>query len=586
MQRIHRVIRHFRLVDEDAPRDAPAACPEADSEPQRLLRVLAQAPFGVALVSGPDHRVRVMSENQQWLVGHESPVGTTLREAFPEPELEDLHRTLEHVFRTGETLLLREQRIGADLPSGDDVRGGVFDIIYQPIFTATREIEAVLVFTVDASATVLARRAVEAAREEAERARMEAESAREYLRNVLAAIPAGICLVTGPDFVFEFANAAYEKIAGGRPLIGRTIAEAFPDIPPERFLTRMRRVFNTGQIEHEPEVRTAYDRDRSGQLTEGFFNTILGPLRKTDGSISGVVAATLEVTEQVRQRERVSALHREAEAARSELETAQTQLESRIAARTAELAKTNRALAAEIAEREQAQINRRELLRRLATAREDEQRRVARDLHDQVGQTLTALTLAVQAARSDATLAAPTRECLADVQRLADQLAQDVHSIAVRLRPTVLDDLGLKAALAQLLAEFSLRTHVAADFQTAGLELGRLSTEVETVLYRVVQEAITNVARHAHASHVTVIVELYAGYAIAVVEDDGVGCDADPALPDKRLGLMGMRERVELAGGSLELESALGRGTTVIARVPTADGVLGSDQLTLEHRTY
>jgi two-component system sensor histidine kinase UhpB len=120
------------------------------------------------------------------------------------------------------------------------------------------------------------------------------------------------------------------------------------------------------------------------------------------------------------------------------------------------------------------------------------------------------------------------------------------------------------------LSELTVRTNVETDFQTAGL-LERLPSEVETVLYRVVQEALTNVARHARASHVTVIVERHAGYAIAVVEDDGIGCEPESAEAEKRLGLVGMRERAHLAGGSLELESAPGKGTTVIARVPITD---------------
>jgi signal transduction histidine kinase len=564
---------HARRHSEESRRDAEAARLETEVERQRLSHVLAQAPFGVAVVAGPERRLRVVNENLRRLIGQKNALGMTLSEAFPELEMQGVHRNVDTVFESGETLVLREQAMGWDRTGNGSVQGGVFDAIYQPIRTASGEIEAVLVFTVDVSAGLRARQAVDAAYDEAERARTEAETAREYLRNVLAAVPAAIAMFKGEDFVFEFANPAYVELVGGRTLLGLNVIDAFPDIPPEVFLARLQRVFSTGQIERQPEVRAVFDRDKSGKMSEGFFSTILGPLRTADGSIGGVVAATLDVTEHVHQRQRVSALHREAEAARAELQGTHAQLETRIAARTAELAETNRALGAEIAERKRAEHNRRELSRRLASAREDEQRRLARDLHDQVGQTLTALTLAVQAARSDATLTAATRERLADAQRLADELAQDVHNLAVRLRPTVLDDLGLQAALAQLLSDFAQRSHVAADFQTAGLEVERLSSEVETVLYRVVQEAITNVARHARASHVTVIVELHAGCAIAVVEDDGVGYDAETTVADKRLGLVGMRERVQLAGGRLEVESELGRGTTVIARLPVANAV-------------
>jgi signal transduction histidine kinase len=226
----------------------------------------------------------------------------------------------------------------------------------------------------------------------------------------------------------------------------------------------------------------------------------------------------------------------------------------------------------DLADWHRSEVARAELQRRLASAQEEERRRVSRDLHDTVGQTLTALSLSVRFVRDAGPLPAAALARLDQVQRLADELARQLHELAVRLRPTALDDLGLEAAARQLVADWSARTGVVADFQAIGCG-ERLPPEVETALYRVVQEALTNAAKHAGAGHVSVALTCRRGEVVAVVEDDGRGFDADgetQAAAPGRLGLLGMRERVTLVRGALEIESAPGRGTTVIARIPLA----------------
>jgi signal transduction histidine kinase len=124
-----------------------------------------------------------------------------------------------------------------------------------------------------------------------------------------------------------------------------------------------------------------------------------------------------------------------------------------------------------------------------------------------------------------------------------------------------------------------VRTRSEVDLQASDLDTVRLPPDVETALYRVIQEALTNVARHARARHVSVVVQRHDGKAIAIVEDDGVGCDPESG-GSGRLGLVGMRERITLAGGRLDIESAPGDGTTVIARVPLAGPPLSGVDLT------
>ncbi|MFO0847224.1 MAG: PAS domain S-box protein [Gemmataceae bacterium] len=246
-----------------------------------------------------------------------------------------------------------------------------------------------------------------------------------------------------------------------------------------------------------------------------------------------------------------------------ELRAARDQLERRVAERTADLAGAIDSLEREMARR-------RELAGRLATAQENERRRVARELHDSVGQLLSGLGLAVQAVSAAGPLPPAASDKLTEVRRLADAAGREAHALAVRLRPTSLDDLGLEAAVGQLVADWAARTQVPADFQAVGFGAGRLPAEVETALYRVVQEALTNVTRHARASAVSVVLSRAGGEVRAAVEDDGIGFDPD-APGRGRLGLVGMRERMALVGGGLDVESAPGGGTTVIARVPLSE---------------
>ena len=135
----------------------------------------------------------------------------------------------------------------------------------------------------------------------------------------------------------------------------------------------------------------------------------------------------------------------------------------------------------------------------------------------------------------------------------------------------LLDDLGLRAALANYAEVWAERSGVEVDFQSAGLNGGRLPAAVETALYRVVQEALTNVLKHASARRVSVVLQGAPGHVVAVVEDDGRGFDAESgasAGAARRLGVLGMRERMARVGGELTIDSGLGRGTTVIAHVP------------------
>ena len=205
----------------------------------------------------------------------------------------------------------------------------------------------------------------------------------------------------------------------------------------------------------------------------------------------------------------------------------------------------------------------RDAVRRVVEAQELERKRLARELHDETGQALTSILLGLKPLE-DVT-SGSGREAVAALRELVVSTLQDVRRLAVELRPSALDDLGLVPAidrLAQSFGESGLRVDVEAHIGE-----GRLSEPVETTLYRIVQEALTNVAKHAEARHLSITLTRKNGSVVAIIEDDGKGFDPN-AVESNGLGLLGMRERLALVGGTLRVEAAAGAGTTIAAEVP------------------
>jgi PAS domain S-box-containing protein len=312
---------------------------------------------------------------------------------------------------------------------------------------------------------------------------------------------------------------------------------------------------------HESLARGAsvYQGEFRLQHRQGHYVHVLSrgyPVRReAGGPVVRVVGTHFDLTERKRVEESLRRAHEE--------------LERRVRERTAELAQANESLRAEMIERERAERGRTELLGRLVFAQEDERRRIAREMHDQFGELLTAL------ARRIETLAESTRDTQAVSEHvdalaaLAQQIDRDVEHLVWELRPTALDDLGLRAALANYVQTWSARVNIRAELHTSGLQDDRLAPDVETTLYRIAQEALTNVAKHSRAANVEVILERRPDHVLLIVEDDGVGFDADTTdtTAPRGFGLLGMQERAALVGATLAIESSVGGGTTVLLRM-------------------
>jgi signal transduction histidine kinase len=210
--------------------------------------------------------------------------------------------------------------------------------------------------------------------------------------------------------------------------------------------------------------------------------------------------------------------------------------------------------------------DRRRLLQRIVDSQEEERKHIARELHDQVGQSLMALLLWVQ---SDFQFRqSPASACPQLVGKIRE-LADEIHRLTWGMRPSILDHYGLDTALTRYLEEISRKTNIEIDYQSNGpSDAGRLPDRLEVSVYRIVQEAITNVVRHASARRVSVVLLRTRQEVTVLVEDDG--CGFDPAvLPAKpRLGLTGIRERATLFGGVCTVESEPGHGTTLRIKIP------------------
>ncbi len=218
-----------------------------------------------------------------------------------------------------------------------------------------------------------------------------------------------------------------------------------------------------------------------------------------------------------------------------------------------------------------------QLLIQVITAQEAERKRIARELHDEAGQLLTTLLVSLRTLEQTPVLPDAAQRSVADIKELGRRIFDEVHRLAVELRPDVLDQLGLVRAVESCVREFGKRVGLKTDFEASGLDGLQLSGEVEIAVYRIVQEALANVARHAAASHVGVMLERRNGALVAVVEDDGRGFATDATEADRpHLGLFGMQERAALLGGRLTIESERGKGTTVFVEVPLGSEMTAS----------
>ncbi|MGB8507489.1 MAG: PAS domain-containing protein [Pyrinomonadaceae bacterium] len=363
------------------------------------------------------------------------------------------------------------------------------------------------------------------------------------------------------DGRFIYANQSLLDLLGItlEEIVGKNFFDLkYPDDLAARLQKQIGQVFDTKTIVRDETPFT------SPTGAGGFYEYIFTPVFAADGTTVEVVAgSTRDVTG-----------HKQIEL---KLQRAHEELERRVEERTHELAESNRSLRDEVVEREQSEAARERLIRRLVTTQEDERRRIARDLHDHLGQQLTGLRLKLTILKENSGKDEKLCEGLEQAQALAARLDSDVDFLAWELRPAALDDCGLATALLKYVKEWSHHFQIKAEFHTSSLMNERFASAIETNLYRIAQESLNNTFKHAQATRAEVLLERRGQHVVLIIEDDGVGFDAGEPLSldpqaegtsDRGLGLLGMRERAALVGGTIQIESEPGAGTTIFACVP------------------
>ncbi len=302
----------------------------------------------------------------------------------------------------------------------------------------------------------------------------------------------------------------------------------------------------------EPWEDTFLLRGNNGEYR--WFLSRAVPVRNDEGKIIRWFGTNTDIDE-VRRAEDILRLSRE-------------ELEMRVDLRTAELADANASLKAQVAERQKSQEERIMLLKKVLTTQEDERRRIARDMHDHFGQQLTALRLQLELLENMCVEDAMC-EKVGETKEIAKQLDSDVSFLVWELRPTALDDLGLKDALAHYIEKWTAQFEIPAELHARDFDGTQLSDEAQTCLYRIAQEALNNTYKYAEAKQASVLLEHKNGKVAMIIEDNGIGFDtAKKTNRRKGLGLIGMHERAALVGGTVEIESKPGHGTTIFVRIP------------------
>ena len=359
-------------------------------------------------------------------------------------------------------------------------------------------------------------------------------------------------------------NNGAEKIFGysAREMVGSSIMRLIPSVRRDEEKQILARIKRGEGMRHFETLR----RTKDGRLIN--VSVTISPIKDAAGKIVGVS----KVARDISQRKQTEAVQSRMEV----LGVSNLKLRREIVRREkveASLKKSELHQRHLLAHSRQMQEQLRQLSRQILLTQEEERREISRELHDVIAQTLTGINVRLAALKKDA--AANTKGLdrnIARTQRLVEKSVNIVHQFARELRPAVLDDLGLIPALHSYVKSFSKRTSLHVHLKVfAGVE--QLENSKRTVLYRVAQEALTNVARHARASRVEVSIQKLSGAAHMEIKDDGKSFQVERVLfakGNKQLGLLGMRERVEMVGGTFCAQSTPGQGTTIKVEIPFA----------------
>ena len=467
----------------------------------------------------------------------------------------------------------------------------------------------------------------------------------ERLRSLFRQAPGFMCILRGPEHVFEFVNAAYVRLVGERELLGKPFRDALPEVAGQFFFEVLEQAFSNAMPFSARDVVVLLQRQADAPATQAYIDFVYQPMIEPDGSVSGIFVEGFDVTERrmaklalqeseerlkegmlvarmvvwdwelatgnVRfsdnsfalfgqhwnqvaaaweaihadDRQRLHRARNDAIATRSSYqevvrfkrpdngETIWVQIRGKIDFDEQGKPLAIRGVSIDVTERElaeQALHHSRSELRKLADhqerVREDERKRIARDIHDDLGQNLLALRIDVSMMAQLPNTVAVIAERIDMALQQIDTTIRAVRSIINDLRPVVLD-LGLHAAVEWQAREFERRSGIFVELQIDHDEFA-LDDKQATALFRIVQESLTNITRHAQAQHVQIDMQRKDGGLCLTIADDGIGLAAGSAKKANTFGLVGIEERIHALGGKFRMSSKPGRGLAIMVSIP------------------
>jgi two-component system, sensor histidine kinase len=544
---------------------------EAERQSLRLNSLFMQAPAAICILDGPDLVYELVNPEYAALFPERELLGKPILEALPEIKDNKVYRTFREVYETGITHEENEMLIPFVRPENGAMENRYFRYIQQARYNDQEQVNGVVVFALEVTEQVRARKAEEASVKQ--------------LRLVTNSLPVLIGYLDREER-YRFANKAYEKwfLIKSEDLIGRKIRDVIGEVPYQNVKGYIDRGLDGESVAFES--RMPYREDFVKYIHTCYVPDI------RDGVVRGFYTLVTDITEQVHVRqaleeseykakamaEMLAATNQELKLANDTLGKYNFELELRVEKRTSELQKANRQLQKQIRENKKAEESLSEshkklqaLTKHLQVMREDERKYIARELHDELGQAFTALKI-------DLTLimkmlaAGPIEKGLfhAELQSMMKTINSSITSvreIVATLRPTVLDNFGLLSEIESQAQEFQKRTAITMELTTT-LKYIPLGQEASIEVFRIIQESLTNIARHSEATAATITIDKDANFFRFEVTDNGKGMQADNLSEIRTFGLLGMQERADRIGASLTFDSIPDKGTRIILEVP------------------
>ncbi|MFD2247442.1 PAS domain-containing protein [Pontibacter ruber] len=552
-------------------RELQLAEAEADRQSKRLRNLFMQAPAAICILDGPELVYELVNPVYEKLFPGRELLGKPILEALPEIEHNPVYTAFREVYETGETHEEAELLIPFAHPEDGVLENRYFRYILQARFNEQEQVDGIVVFALEITEQVEARKA--------------AEASEQQLRLVTDALPVLIGYLDKEE-KYRFTNKAYERWfpVKSEELIGRRVRDVIGEASYQNV---------KGYIEHA-FTGTAVDFEACMPYRDNFtkyIQTSYVPDVK-NGSVQGFYTLVTDVSEQVQARkaleesehkakliaEKLAIANQDLKAANEELGKYNSQLEERVAIRTSALQKSNKLLQEQIAENKKAEASLfashkqlKALTKHLQVMREEERKYIARELHDELGQSFTALKIDVSLLLKKLGAGTVEQQVLhGELQSMMSTIngsIASVRKIVATLRPALLDNFGLLSEIESQAQDLQKRTSISVEVHS-DLDYVDLGQEVSIEVFRIIQESMTNIARHAEASRAVITVSRSDGHYQFMVSDNGKGIPATGSPKLKSFGLLGMHERAERIGATLSIDSKPKKGTLVKLKVP------------------